>query len=188
MLWKFPGGAFRTCEGSVSKAGEIRTEFLHGDWIGGSPGCRRSRPPEPEVAGSVKARVVAETLKPGASVNEVARRHGLLANHVSSWRTLARQGRLVLPAPEDPMEFAALLVGPSEDGCRAAPDVPGQPEQGRPEIIAGAWSEVATNLACEAHFMRDADNSSPLISQGNHRVWYFGNHSRGARGEARLVR
>ncbi len=86
----------------------------------------------------VKARVVAETLKPGASVNEVARRHGLPANHVSSWRTLARQGRLVLPAPEDPMEFAALLVGPSEDGCRAAPYGPGQPEQGRPEIIAGA--------------------------------------------------
>ena len=86
----------------------------------------------------VKGRVVAETLKPGASVNEVARRHGLPANHVSSWRTLARQGRLVLPAPEDPMEFAALLVGPSEDGCRATPDDPGQPEHGRPEIIAGA--------------------------------------------------
>ena len=51
----------------------------------------------------VKARVVAETLKPGASVNEVARRHGLPANHVSSWRSLARQGRLGFPAPDDPM-------------------------------------------------------------------------------------
>ena len=70
----------------------------------------------------VKARVVAETLLPGVTVNEVARRHGLPANHVSSWRTLARQGRLVLPAPEDPMEFAALLVGPSRDGSRATPD------------------------------------------------------------------
>jgi transposase len=86
----------------------------------------------------VKARVVAETLLPGVTVNEVARRHGLPANHVSSWRTLARQGRLVLPAPEDPMEFAALLVGPAEDGSRAASDGGGQPEPGRPEIIAGA--------------------------------------------------
>lgn len=86
----------------------------------------------------VKARVVAETLKPGASVNEVARRHGLPANHVSSWRTLARQGRLVLPAPEDPLEFAALLVGPSEHGSLTASDGPGQSEPGRPEIIAGA--------------------------------------------------
>ncbi|MFE3838533.1 transposase [Rhodobacteraceae bacterium PA1-206B] len=60
-------------------------------------------------------RVVAETLKPGASVNEVARRHGLPANHVSSRRTLARKGRLVLPAPEDPVEFATLMPGPGDE-------------------------------------------------------------------------
>jgi len=66
----------------------------------------------------VKARIVAETLKPGVRVNDVARRHGLPANHVSSWRTLARTGRLVLPAPEDPVEFAALMVGSVEDAPR----------------------------------------------------------------------
>lgn len=31
----------------------------------------------------VKARVVAETLRPGVTVNEVADRHGVPANHVS---------------------------------------------------------------------------------------------------------
>lgn len=49
----------------------------------------RKRPDE------VKARVVAETLLSGATVNEVARRHGVRANHVSSWRALVRKGRLV---------------------------------------------------------------------------------------------
>lgn len=58
----------------------------------------------------VKARIVAETLVPGATVNEVAARHGLKANHLSSWRTMARQGKLVLPAPEDEVEFATMVV------------------------------------------------------------------------------
>lgn len=81
----------------------------------------------------VKARVVAETLKPGVTVNEVALRHGLPANHVSSWRTLARKGRLVLPAPEDPVEFAALVVGPAEGAQRHD-----GAETSRPEIVTGA--------------------------------------------------
>ncbi|WP_210267209.1 IS66-like element accessory protein TnpA [Brucella tritici] len=81
----------------------------------------------------VKARIVAETLLPGASVNGVAQRHGVSANHVSSWRTLARKGRLVLPAPNDPVEFATLMVGEAEKPGEVKVDTPM-----RPEIIAGA--------------------------------------------------
>ncbi len=60
----------------------------------------------------VKAQIVSESLRPGAIVNEVAERHGLKPNHLSTWRTMARQGNLVLPAPEDAVEFAAVIVDP----------------------------------------------------------------------------
>jgi transposase len=95
--------------------------------VGG--GSRRNR----KWPNEVKARIVAETLMPGVTVNAVARRHGVPANHVSAWRTLARKGRLVLPAPEDPVEFASLVIGQVGDGPRA--DVGGV---ARPEIVAGA--------------------------------------------------
>jgi transposase len=80
-----------------------------------------------------KARIVAETLRPGATVSEVAQRNGLKANHVSSWRTLARNGKLVLPAPEDAVEFAALMVAPVEDVTAAEPAA-----SVAPEIVLGS--------------------------------------------------
>ncbi|THV18066.1 IS66-like element accessory protein TnpA [Peteryoungia ipomoeae] len=60
----------------------------------------------------VKARIVSESLRPGTTVNEVAQRYGLRANSLSTWRTMARQGKLILPAPEDAVEFAAVIVDP----------------------------------------------------------------------------
>lgn len=64
------------------------------------------------------------------TVNEVAERYGLKPNHLSSWRTMARQGKLVLPPPEDAAEFAAMVV----ETCDAVPPII---EVSRPEIIVG---------------------------------------------------
>jgi len=76
----------------------------------------------------VKAQIVSESLRPGVMVNEVADRHGLKPNHLSTWRTMARQGKLVLPAPEDAVEFAAVIVDPPVSETKAS----------RPEIIVGS--------------------------------------------------
>ena len=57
----------------------------------------------------VKAQVVAETLAPGATVNAVAERYGVQPNQLSSWRGLAKQGKLVLPAAAETAAEAAEL-------------------------------------------------------------------------------
>ncbi len=41
-----------------------------------------------------KLRIVEETMHPGMTVTEVARRHGLAPSVVFTWRRLAREGRL----------------------------------------------------------------------------------------------
>ncbi len=102
----------------------------------------------------LKARIVSESLRPGVSVQEVADRYGVRANYLSSWRTLARQGKLVLPSPEDNTEFAAIVL--------AEPAIkPVTPPSSRVEIFCG---EVIIRLEEGASASRIAAVASALAA------------------------
>lgn len=54
-----------------------------------------------------------ESYAPGAKVCDVARRHGIAPQHLSTWRGLAKKGKLVLPMPDDGEDlFAPIEVLP----------------------------------------------------------------------------
>ncbi|MBK1634366.1 hypothetical protein CKO19_01270 [Rhodovulum adriaticum] len=86
---------------------ETMTEFLRSLGVVIYEDGRRRWPDE------VKARVVAETLRPGAAVNAVAAKYELRANHVSEWRRLPKARLRVGPIHPDPW-----LEGAAEPGKR----------------------------------------------------------------------
>ena len=57
----------------------------------------------------LKARIVAETLIEGETVNAGAKRYELIPSTVSDWRRMARQGKLVLPNL-DGMDFVPVEI------------------------------------------------------------------------------
>jgi transposase len=64
---------------------DVKSEYRRVEVLTG-PGRRR------RWSGDEKARIVAETLLPGASVSEVARRWQVCSQQVFGWRRAARQG------------------------------------------------------------------------------------------------
>lgn len=95
---------------------------------------------------AVKARAVAETLEPGATVNAVAARYGVKPNQLSAWRCLAKQGRLVLPAAEmadEPVTFAPLVL--CEPGPPQAPETSPHSDDKLRLIFGGVAIELAAD-------------------------------------------
>lgn len=57
-----------------------------------------------------KARIVAESVVPGAMVSQVARRHDVLPSQIYAWRKAAREGSLVLS--DGPVFATVQAAGP----------------------------------------------------------------------------
>lgn len=103
---------------------------------------------------AVKARAVAETLEPGATVNAVAARYGVKPNQLSAWRCLAKQGRLVLPAAEmadEPVTFAPLVL------CEPGPPQGPEPSPHSDDKLRLIFGGVAIELAADTPAARIAE-------------------------------
>ena len=108
----------------------------HLDVIEGPSGRRRRTTAE-------RARIAAESLVPGVSVSDVARRHGTTRWQVYDWRRRLRTGQLVVPECVGALPMFAELV--DEDASAQAP--PAMDATPKVEIVVG---EVVIRASADA--------------------------------------
>jgi transposase len=95
-----------------------------------------------------KLRVVEETMQPGVTVTEVARRHGLAPSVVFTWRRLAREGRLGDAGPS----FMPVEITPVP---AQAPSAASPPRRiGLIEIVLGRGRRIRVDRDVDAEALR----------------------------------
>jgi transposase len=109
-----------------------------------------------------KRKIVAEALCPGASVVDVARRHGVNANLLFNWRRIARATSSVCmgaPAPAEQTQPEAMAAA-SDNGFISIGVFAGAPDGG-PALIARP--AAATSPRPAAHVRAEVDKRVGLI-------------------------
>ena len=105
-----------------------------------------------------KARIVVESLKPGANVSDVARRHGMSPQQLFAWRREARamfaetsEVTTTPAAPEQTPAFAHVVLAAPAGAPPSAPPAPKGNAHGTIEIVIGDTSvRVIGPVASEA--------------------------------------
>lgn len=105
----------------------------------------------------VKARIVSESFKPGAVVNDVAFRHGVAPQQLTQWRRSARDGLLALPEQRGVEAPAFVPLQVSEKDAVSEKE-PAQPI----EIVAG---DIVIRLPADASGKRIAEIVAALEVQ-----------------------
>jgi transposase len=97
-----------------------------------------------------KARIIEETLAPGAKVSEVARRHGISASLVFTWRRQSRANHVPAVAPR----FAAVRISeaPTETAVSTTSEQPRAAggRSGVIEISLGGGRRVRVDASVDA--------------------------------------
>ena len=106
---------------------------------------------------AVKARIVAETFRDGASVAEIARRHDMSAPQLHSWRRQARDGLLPMIESDanlngDPLGLIPVTVAGGSDEPPSLP--PGAPSDGSIAVEMGGVRIVVLPDFDEGHLVR----------------------------------
>lgn len=97
---------------------------------------------------SDKQQIVAETLKPGASVSAIAQRYGMHPSQLFAWRKAARDGRLV---EDSSIEFAPVVIATEQpDRVALPPPSTAAPSPGRMEIVLDNGRRVIVDGSVKA--------------------------------------
>lgn len=102
----------------------------------------------------LKARIVAETLVDGATVKGVAERYDMVPSHLSDWRRMAREGKLVLPNL-DGVSFVPVAI---EEPAVTLPDAV-EAEVGVIDVLKG---DITIRLAADTPAARIAEIAAAL--------------------------